>query len=203
MASPTHRIARTRRDVNPLPHSKSRSAQNDSQAMWGKIVELEPVITSAARRMAYVYDEDASELAGRMRLALIEKARQIPQLLSKGNGYIFRTLVNETHSYYRRLFGSHLQYHVSSLDDLDELLPGDDDTLDTSERAEAVRQAFECMDDECRALAKAIMDSGDDLMRYAHGGVNVNALARKIGRPKSTLYNEMARLRVQLAVAIA
>lgn len=198
MSLPISRIARKRTSVNPLPQGD----QSDS-AMWNKVIELEPVINSAARRMAAVYDDDAAELAGRMRMALIEKARKLPKLLSLGNGYIFRVLVNETHSYYRRLFGSHLQYHVSSLDDLDDLLPGDDDALDTSERAEAVRQAIECMDDECRALAQAIMASGDELTRYAHGGVNVNALARKVGKPKSTVYNDIARLRVQLAVAIA
>ena len=203
MSLPTSRIARKRDNVNPLPRRKSRAHKNDSSAMWNKIVELEPVISSAARRMAAVYDEDAGELAGRMRMALIEKARKLPNLLTQANGYIFRTLVNETHSYYRKLFGSHLQYHVSSLDDIDEYLPGDGDDLDTSERAEAVRQALALLDDDCRALAQAIMASGEDLERYAHSGVNVNALARKLGTPKSTVYNEMARLRVQLAVAIA
>ena len=170
--------------------------------MWNRIIELEPVINSAARRMAVVYDEDASELAGRMRMALIEKARQLPKLLSQGNGYIFRTLTNEIHSYYRKLFGSKLQYHISSIDDLDEMLPGDDDSLDTSERAEAVRQAIETMDDECRALVEAILKSGDELDRYAHGGVNVNALARRMGKPKSTVYTDIARMRVRLAAAI-
>jgi DNA-directed RNA polymerase specialized sigma24 family protein len=197
MASSTDRLPQTETSVNP-PSLQDKE-------MWNRIIELEPVINSAARRMAAVYDDDAGELSDRMRMALIEKARQVPRILSQGNGYIFRTLTNEIHSYYRKLFGSKLQYHISSLDDLDEMIPGDDDSdsLDRSERSEAVRQSIEMMDDECQALVEAILKSGDELTRYAHGGVNVNALARKVGRPKSSVYGDMARLRVQLAVAIA
>jgi RNA polymerase sigma factor (sigma-70 family) len=195
------RVPQIESGVNP--HSPTE------QAMWNQIVELEPVIVKCARRMASIYNdsEDADELADHARMALIEKARRIPQLLSQSNTYIFQVIKNEIHSYYRRLLGYRLQYHVTSLSDLDEMLPGDDDALDSSERAEAVRSALAGLDDECRELVNAILDNANaDLIRdgdRSRGMVNVSALAERMGKQTRSIYRDVSRLRSKLAMVIA
>lgn len=186
-------IAQDASSVNPLPQQQ--------QTMWNRIMELQPVIRKCAVKMAFVYDEDAGDLEHDMMLALLDKSRVNPTLLDKPTAYIFQTLKNLIHSAHRS------KVETFSLDD--ELVACDDeagDDLERQERIKSVRFVLEHMDDECRAVVKAILESGDlvrNSRRSSRNLINVSAVADRMGRPKTSVYRDVSRLRSKLATSLA
>lgn len=185
-------IAQDASSVNPLPQQQ--------QTMWNRIMELQPVIRKCAVKMAFVYDEDAGDLEHDMMLALLDKSRVNPTLLDKPLAYIFQTLKNLIHSAHRS------KVETFSLDD--ELVACDDeadDNLERQERIESVRLVLDHMDDECRVVVKAILESGDLVRdnRRSRNLINVSAMADRVGRPKRSVYRDVSRLRSKLATSLA
>ncbi len=198
-------VAKNGSRVNP-------PSPSGDQAMWKRIVELEPVIAKCARRMGWIYQADASEIANQMRLALAEKARRTPRLLHKPESYIFHALCNVIHSSFRHQFGANLQYQLSYLHESisDDQQADMLDNLDRMARIEAVRDALENSGDEMRQMVQAIMTNFDDVVRQRKPwrGVtrlplNVNELARKMRMPKSRIYEMVHDLQDALAPVLA
>jgi RNA polymerase sigma factor (sigma-70 family) len=168
--------------------------------MWNRIMELQPLIHRCAVKMAFIYDEDAGNLEHDMMLALLDKSRANPTLLDKPAAYIFQTLKNLIHSAHRS------KVETSSLDD--ELVACDDeagDNLERQDRIESVRFVLEHLDDECRAVVRAILESGDLVRdsRHSRNLINVSAMADRMGRPKTSVYRDVSRLRSKLASSLA
>lgn len=196
---PNSSVTETSEGVNPPPQA---------QAMWKKVVEHEPLIRKCAASMVRIYHADFDELYNHLALALFDKATQLPGLLSKGDAYIFTCLKNEIRSYMRAGMN---EATFSDVSPKQSACVTDDDVRERVQLAEDIRFVLEHLDAECRELVQAILDNGD-LIRQSRRTrkdrpnrkmINVNALASKLGRPKSSVYKDIARLRSKLAPSLA
>ena len=165
---------------------------------WQRIEELSSPLELTAQHWAARTGGDIDDLFSVGRLAVIEQAQNSPDFLTQKDSYIttFAAWRMCDHTRPRQAeknavpldpglgHGARSQAHAprSSLE------------YDLLTR-QAIATVLDDLDDEAREIIKTIITSGDDLLHESSGRLNVGALARTMGIPRTTMQYRIQRLR--------
>lgn len=170
---------------------------------WSQVMEHEALIRKCAASMVSIYHIEFDDIYNHLCMTFYDKARKCPKMISEGDGYIYTALKNEVKTWMRH---GASEYTFSDVSPRVCLFAQDSEgnDIESTLSDKAIAFTLDHIDDECRELVKAILENYDDLTaRAKRTGINVAALAAKLGRPKTSVYKDMERLRAKLAPVMA
>jgi hypothetical protein len=163
---------------------------------WTRIEELDEALELTARHVASRTGGDADELSSVGRMAVIEKALTSPDFLDQTRSYI------TTHASWRmRDHVNRPRWAEANSVPLTNEHHRDISTPSFESRSLLRRTIADGLEGEDLTIVQAIMEHGVDVL-HRDGKLNINALARALDVPKSTMYRRIHDLRETLATML-